>query len=130
METTTQELLTLDKLNTILSEIDAEYQGTKFEIFTGGSEEEGGLWVQVGTYRPDTYTSKMALGKGGKAFVSKYAVHDEIVKKVFGLCLAYVEHETREGFKWRGKRVFGPHITIEALASVANKTNYRNKQNG
>lgn len=119
------EKITEDKLREIIKEIDAEYQGTKFGIFMGN--DEGKLWVQVGTNRPDTYTGEMAIGKGGKAKVSEFATHDEVVKKIFGLCLAYTEHETREGFKWRGRRVFNPHVTIEALHSVALKSNCRNK---
>lgn len=114
---------TLEKLNRIVSEIDAEYQGTPFIIFTG--EHEKRLWVQVGTSRPDTYTGKTEIGKGGKAYVSEFATEDEVVKKVFGLCMSYVEHETREGFKWKKRRVFNPHVSMEALWSVAKKSNYR-----
>lgn len=116
----------LEELQTILAEIDAEYQGKKFMIFSG--DHEGRLWIQVGTERPDTYTQTMEIGKGGKAYVSEHATHDEVVKKVFGLIMAYVEHETREGFKWRGRRVFNPHVTIEALWSVAKKSNYRTEK--
>ena len=117
------EKITLEKLEHIISEIDAEYQGKKFLIFYG--EDNGKLWIQVGTERPDTYTGEIGIGKGGQAKVSEEATHDEVVKKIFGMCLDYVEHETREGFKWRGRRVFNPHVTIEALWSVARKSNYR-----
>jgi hypothetical protein len=124
METTDQkEHITLDKLNKMILEIEAEYQGTPFLIFTG--EHEGSLWVQVGTLRPDTYTKKMETGKGGKAYVSPHATEDEVVKKIFGLCHAYVEHEMREGFKWKGRRIFNPHLDLNALWSVALKSNYR-----
>lgn len=116
-------MVTLDELNEIVSHIEAEYQGTPFQIFTG--EHEGRLWVQVGTERPDTYTSKVELGVGGKAYVSGHATDDEIVKKIFGLCMAYTEHETREGFKWKGRRIFNPHLDLNALWSVALKSNYR-----
>lgn len=115
--------ITLEKLDEILKDIDAEYQGVKFEIFRG--DHKGNLWIQVGTERPDTYTGESGIGKGGKAYVSEFATHDEIVKKVFGLCMSYVEHEAREGFKWKGRRVFNPHVSIEALYSVALKSNYR-----
>ncbi len=107
-----------------MSHIDAEYQGTKFEIFTG--DHKGRVWVQVGTVRPDTYPPHlMGLGKGGKAYVSPHATADEIVKKIFGLCMAYVEHETREGFKYKGRRIFDPHITLDALYEASLKTAHR-----
>lgn len=117
------EKITEEKLASILSEIEAEYQGTPFLFFTGN--HEGSLWVQVGTERPDTYTGNIEIGKGGKAYVSPHATHDEVVKKIFGLILAYTEHEAREGFRWKGRRVFNPHVTIEALHSIALKSNCR-----
>lgn len=117
------EKITLNKLKEIISEIDAEYQEKKFEIFFGEHEEN--LWVQVGTERPCTYSKEIGIGKGGKVYVSEFATHDEVVKKIFGLVMAYVEHEAREGFKWKGRRIFNPHVTIEALHSIALKSNYR-----
>lgn len=115
--------ITIKILEEILSHIDAEYQGVKFQVFYG--EHEGSIWVQVGTERPDTYTGEIAVGKGGKAYLSPHATDDETVKKVFSLCMSYVEHETREGFKYKGRRIFNPHITLEALYSIALKSNYR-----
>ena len=114
---------TLEELNILIADIEAEYQGIPFLIFTG--EHQGNLWVQVGTERPDTYTKEIGIGKGGKEYVSSYATHDEVIKKIFGLVMKYVEHEAREGFKWRGRRVFNPHVTIEALHSIALKSNWR-----
>lgn len=121
------EKITLEKLDEIIKDIHAEYQGKEFLIYFG--DHEGNLWVQVGTHRPDTYTGKMDVGKGGKAYVSPHATHDEIVKKIFGLCEAYVLHEVKEGFKWKNRRIFNPHVSIEALHSVALKSNWR-KDNG
>lgn len=98
--------------------IDAEYQGRQFLIFYGKD------WVQVGTERPDTYTGEISVGKGGKAYVNENASENQIVKIVLGLILRYVEHEAREGFKWKGKRVFNPHLTIESLYNIIEESNY------
>lgn len=117
------EPITEDILIEILDNIEADYQGTPFLFFYGN--HEGRLWVQVGTERACAYTGESGIGKGGKAYVSPYATDDEVVKKIFGLCLAYTEHETREGFLYRGRRLFNPHISLEALMSIAKKTNYR-----
>lgn len=111
------------KLEEILSSIDAEYQGTPFQIFWG--KNSTGYWVQVGTERPCSYTGEIGIGKGGKAYISNHATDDEIVKKVFGLCIAYVEHETREGFKYKGVRIFNPHTSLEALLIAGKKVKYR-----
>ena len=116
-------MITETRLEAILKGIKADYQGTCFHLFHGN--HHGRLWVQVGTVRPDCNTSQVGLGKGGKAYVSEHATEDEVVKKVFGLILAYVEHEAREGFYYKGKRLFGPHITLEALMEAADHTEVR-----
>lgn len=116
-------ITTLEQLDALVLDIDAEFQGQPILIFTGGLK--GSLWVQVGMERPDTYTNEISIGKGGKAYVSPYATSDEVVKKVFGLVMSYVEHEAREGFQWKNRRIFNPHVSLEALHSVALKSNYR-----
>lgn len=81
--------------------------------------------LQVGMFRRDTYTHQQEYGWGGKAYVSLHSTDDEIVKKVFGLALDYLEHEAREGFKYKNKRIFGPHISLEALMQASGHTTYR-----
>ena len=49
-------------LLSIISDIDAEYQGRPFKVFHGN--HHGRLWVQVGTERPCTETGKFNIGKG------------------------------------------------------------------
>jgi hypothetical protein len=83
------------------------------------ADPEGRFYMQIECDRPDTYTGLMGVGRGGKSYLSPWMTDSEIVRRAFGLLLAYVEHEAREGFMWRGRRVFGPHIHVEALWSVA-----------
>jgi hypothetical protein len=104
----------------ILKNIEASFQDKPFQIFYGF--HEGRMWVQVGMERPDCDDPTLIeVGKGGKAYLSPHATEDEAVKKVLGLCLNYAEHEVRECFYYKGKRLFGPHISIEAMMSVADK---------
>lgn len=108
----------------IISNINASLQDKKYEIFYGLHDKS--MWVQVGMTRPDCDDhSKVELGKGGKAYLSPYATEDEIVKKVFGLCMAYAEHEVRECFYYKDARVFGPHISMEAMISIADELTER-----
>lgn len=119
-------MTTYEEVIRILEDINAGFQGIKFLIFHGN--HEGRIWVQVGTKRVDAYDSdKEEIGKGGKAYISNFATDDEIVKKVFGLCLAYVEHETREFFEYKGVKLFNPHIRLDAMMSIAKKTGYRQR---
>ncbi len=88
----------------------------------------GRLYLQVEHGRRDVQTGEMGLGRGGKAYLSPAMTDSEIVRKAFQLCLAYEEHEVREHFQFRGRRVFGPHIDVEALWRVAEDTDERKSE--
>ena len=106
----------------LLSEIEYRRTGT-WEILLG--EDQGVPYVQVRCQRLDVVTGKMGWGAGGKYRVSEHATDSEIVQATFGLFKAYEEHEVRENFYWEGARIFGPHIDIRAMHSVANKFDAR-----
>jgi hypothetical protein len=86
---------------------------------------EGRLYMQVICQRKDAVTGEMGVGKGGKCYLSQFMTDQEIVQNAFGLFKAYEEHECREFFKFRGRRIYGPHISLEALIEVADRTTYR-----
>ena len=110
-----------DKRVDIINDIDANYQEKKVITFYGYHDTN--MWVQVGMMRPDCDDPFLVeVGKGGKVYLSEHASEDEIVKKIMGLTLAYVEHETREGFYYKGVRLFGPHISLEAMMRNAHET--------
>jgi hypothetical protein len=85
----------------------------------------GRLYLQVECDRPDVFTGVMGVGRGGKAYLSPHMTTSEIVRLAFGLFRAYEEHECREFFAYRGARVFGPHIDVEALVHVADVLDVR-----
>lgn len=90
-----------------------------------GYNEADMLFVQIRCWRKDIITGEMGAGYGGKAYISEHATDSEIVQTVFGLYKGYYEHEARESFQWRGRRVFGPHIATEALWDVARRVDVR-----
>lgn len=97
----------------LLIDVDQEYH------------EYGRYFFQIGCHRRDTFTGEMGVGYGGKAYLSPHASDSELVQTVFGLYKSFWEHEARETFKWRGRRVFGPHIATEALWDVARRVDIR-----
>lgn len=86
------------------------------------ADPAGRLFYQVHAMRPDTYTGEMGEGAGGKAYLSPYAIEDELVQLAWGLLQAYVLHEEREGFSYKGKRIFGPHMKVSRLMEIADDT--------
>lgn len=109
------------RLERITNEIEL---GMKCEVVIGWSEGKGS-YVQIQCYRFDVISKTMGMGRGGKAYPSEFATDSEIIQMIFGLYLAYWTHEARENFQWRGRRVFGPHISTEALWEVAPRVDVR-----
>lgn len=89
---------------------------------------EGRRFVQIQCWRKDVITGEYGWGYGGKAYPSEHASDSEIIQMIFGLYKGYWEHEARETFVWRDRRVFGPHISTEALWSVARKVDVRSQK--
>lgn len=112
-----------NRLTRIRSEIDL---ADDFEIRIGQDEVQSGRYFyQIQCWRKDAITGEMGYGYGGKAYLSEHATDSELVQTIFGLYKAYYEHESRETFQWRGRRVFGPHISTEALWEIARRVDVR-----
>lgn len=103
----------LARLLTIRDDINLPDQ-YKVIIDRDKTNPHGRFYYQIEATRPDTYTGKTGKGRGSKAYLSLHATDSELVQTVFGLYNAYLHHEARETFLWRGRRVFGPHIDIQA----------------
>lgn len=88
-------------------------------------DENDQVYIQVQARRLDIVTNEMGWGKGGLFYVSYTATEQQIVQATFGLFKAYEEHECRERFTYKGKRIYGPHISLEALLEIADRTTYR-----
>jgi hypothetical protein len=89
------------------------------------TDPAGRWYFQVECDRPDIYTKEMGVGRGGKAYLSPHMTESELVRLAFGLFLRYDEHETREWFQYRGRSVFGPHISIDAMWDIADQFDFR-----
>ena len=103
-----------DRVERIVGEIDL---GMKCSVRL--DQNDRGVFVQIACQRVDVITGEEGMGFGGKAYPSEYASDSEIVQMIFALYKGYWEHEARENFQWRGRRVFGPHISTEALWDAA-----------
>lgn len=110
------------RLHRIVDEIEL---GMQCQVRLEFSADRGEHFVQIQCWRRDTITGEMGWGYGGKAWPSQHASDSEIIQMIFGLYKSYWEHEARETFIWRGRRPFGPHISTEALWSVARQVDVR-----
>jgi hypothetical protein len=67
---------------------------------------------------PDTYTLVPELQRTRRWNLTPQMTDSEIVQTAFKLCLTSMEHRTREGFKYKDARVFGPHFDVEDLVNM------------
>ena len=62
---------------------------------------------------------------GRKWFLSRHMTKGELIQTCLKAVLAAEEHEARERFKYKGRAVFGPHISIDALYQAAGHVTVR-----
>lgn len=114
-----------DRLLRIHSEIDL---GMECVLYVGYDDSGSRYYFQVQCWRKDVITGEMGYGHGGKAYLSPHMTDSELVQIAFGLYKAYWEHEARETFQWKERRIFGPHIDSQALWDVAQRVDVRSAQ--
>ena len=78
-------------------------------------------WVQVQFEAPDNCapTSPPTMQHGRKWRLSPHMMRSEIVQTCLAAVLAAEEHEAREQFRYRGRAIFGPHSSVDALWALA-----------
>ena len=57
---------------------------------------------------------------GRKWRISTHMTDSEIVQTALKAVLTAVEHEAREQFLYRGKAIFGPHLSVDRLHALMN----------
>ena len=123
-----RERLTLIAQDITLAENFSIKIGQDLSFFDEYGDPAGRFFYQIQCWRKDAITGEMGMGYGGKAYLSEHATDSELVQTVFGLYKGYFEHEARESFQWRGRRVFGPHMDVNAVWEVARRIDIRSAQ--
>lgn len=86
----------------------------KFEV----RESHGGIVIRARYEEADTYTGEPAEQFTRKWIITPLMTDSEIVQTALKCCLTSMEHRTRESFKYKGRRIFGPHFDIEDLYAL------------
>lgn len=59
--------------------------------------------------------------KGRRWLIEDEMTDTEIVLTILKALLTFEEHEAREAFRYKGARIFGPHLDLDALREFAKK---------
>lgn len=76
------------------------------------------MYLQAKYMERDIVTGELEMQFTRKWYVSREATKSEIVQTAFKCCITSAEHRCREDFKYRGRRIFGPHFDVDALHRV------------
>lgn len=93
---------------------DVQFLSYEFSVREG----HGGVFLQASYLEPDTYTGRCEEQVTRKWLLSPAMTQSEVVQTAFKCCLTSMEHRTREEFKFRGARVFGPHFDVNDLVTI------------
>jgi hypothetical protein len=114
--------MTIEEMRTILSVV--EFEDYRFEV----KEKNGVPFLRAVYVEPDIVTGEPETQHTRKWQLSEHMVKSEIVQTAFKCVMTSLEHRARENFKYRGRRVFGPHFDVDALWEIAgSRLDYRGR---
>lgn len=111
------------KLRTILRDI--RYKDWEFRI---GKDAIGLFHLQVAFGARHVQSGTHQAWSGRKWRISTHMTASEIVQTALKAVLTAEEHEAREGFCYKGRAIFGPHLSVERLLELSGSdgaTEYR-----
>lgn len=89
-----------------------------FEVRYADSSTMGGFLLRTTFRRPDRDTGGVKTGLGRWWYIESDASKSGVVKTCFAACKMILEHELMEAFLFEERRIFDPHNSVDALASL------------
>lgn len=106
------------EISVLLKEV--EFENYRFVV----GHSQAGMYLQAKYLEPDIVTGAPETQSTRKWILSEHMTRSEVVQTAFKCCLTSMEHRAREMFKYKGKRIFGPHYNIDSLWEICNKENF------
>lgn len=85
------------------------------------AEEPLGYLLHMTYYEPDVITGVSELQTTRKWFIAEDADDQAIVETAYACALRSYAHVVAEHFTFDGRRVFSPHISLEARAAIVER---------
>jgi hypothetical protein len=106
-------MLTLESIKETVAQID--FNDWHFHV---GTYEDGQPYLQVLFYDKDRITGALELQRCRKWVLSFHMVNSEVVRTAFQAVKAAMMHELEEAFRYKGRRIFNPHMDLDKLADA------------
>lgn len=105
----------VERANSLLSNVKFHLgEDYRFDVREG----HGGVFLQGIYCDADIYTGYREIQHTRKWLLSPSMTDSEIVQTAFKCAITSAEHRAREGFRYRGARIFGPHFDCEDLVRL------------
>lgn len=118
-----EETMTHEKLSAILSDIkilDRQFEITPIVIYDEGGP--GDAWLLQVTYEePDVDTGVVTTQRSREWLIRPSMSESEVVRTAYAAVTRSYMHVVAENFTYKGKRVFGPHVDIDALLEASER---------
>jgi hypothetical protein len=101
-----------------------EFRDRRFIVLEKGD----GFLLQMQYRDMDVITGEIAEQHTRKWYVSPYATESEIVQTMLKCVLTSQEHIGREHFLYKGEKVYGPHLNVNDLITVAKQGRLREER--
>lgn len=112
-----------EKLSAILSDI--KVLDRRLEVRTiSGYDENGSFdaWLlQVAYEEPDVDTGAMTTQRSREWLIRPSMSESEVVRTAYAAVTRSYMHVVAENFTYKGKRVFGPHVDVDALLEASER---------
>ena len=87
-------------------------------------QEDGYFYLQIHFNAPEdeqswTGTRPLVVHKGRKWLLSEHMTKNEIVQTCFLAVMTVVEHEVREHFRYKGRKIYNPHWSPDVLHEMS-----------
>lgn len=105
--------------------MDVRHDAVQARVNGWPDQPEPRVYIQVVATIPDVVTGEMSTQKSGKHYLSEFMTDTEIVRKIFGAYEMFDRHEIFEAFTYKGARIFGPHIDVDALVEISERVSVR-----
>lgn len=104
--------MTLDQIRDVIAQ--CAFEDFDFRVIAMGDH----FILQATWSEIDIVTDRYSTQHSRKWLLSPHMTRSEIVQTAFKLAVTAVEHRARETFKYRGRRIFGPHFDVDALCEI------------
>lgn len=91
-------------------------------VFSVSSENDK-LYLQANYLDRCIVTGTLEKQSTRKWLLSKHMTKSELIQTCFKCCITSMEHRTREEFKYKGRRIFGPHFDVDTLWAITTNSN-------